>query len=85
MTTTTVSSEGQITIPAQVRIALGLRSGDRVDFVEMENKQFVIRAVTQSVKRLKGMIRKPQDAVSIADMNPGAADQGTGTYSHPGN
>ena len=69
MATTTVSTKGQITIPAQVRASLGLRPGDRVDFVEIENGQFAIVAVTQSVKRLKGMIRKPQNAVSIEDMN----------------
>ncbi|MBV7477512.1 AbrB/MazE/SpoVT family DNA-binding domain-containing protein [Pseudomonas sp. PDM31] len=79
MTTATVSSKGQITIPAQVRASLGLRPGARVDFVEIENRQFAIVAVTQSVKRLKGMIRKPQNAVSIEDMNTSVAAQGAGT------
>jgi AbrB family looped-hinge helix DNA binding protein len=69
MATATVSSKGQITIPAQVRASLGMRPGDRVDFVEIENRQFAIVAVMRSVKRLKGMIRKPQNAVSIEDMN----------------
>lgn len=36
--TATVSSKGQITIPAQVRASLGLRPGDRIDFVEIENR-----------------------------------------------
>jgi AbrB family looped-hinge helix DNA binding protein len=69
MTFATVTSRNQITIPAQVRASLGLRPGDRVDFVEIENGQFAIVAVTQSVERLKGMIRKPEIAVSIDDMN----------------
>ena len=34
MTTAKVTSKGQITIPKQVRDRLGLRSGDRVDFIE---------------------------------------------------
>ncbi|WP_369123396.1 AbrB/MazE/SpoVT family DNA-binding domain-containing protein, partial [Shewanella electrica] len=33
MPTATVTSKGQITIPAAVRRALGLRTGDRVEFV----------------------------------------------------
>ena len=69
MASATVNSKNQITIPAHVRASLGLEPGDRVDFVEIENGQFAIVAVTQSVERLKGMIRKPEIAVSIDDMN----------------
>jgi antitoxin PrlF len=79
MATATVSSKGQITIPAQVRASLGLRPGDRVDLVEIVNGQFAIVVVTQSVKRLKGMIRKPQNVVSIEDMTTAVAAQGAGT------
>ena len=79
MATATVSSKGQITIPAQVRASLGLRPGDKVDFVEIEKRQFAIVAVTQSVKRLKGIIRKPQIVVSIEDMNTAIAAEGSGT------
>ncbi len=34
MTTAKVTSKGQITIPKPVRDRLGLRSGDKVDFIE---------------------------------------------------
>ncbi len=34
MTTAKVTSKGQITIPKQVRDRLGLRSGDKVGFIE---------------------------------------------------
>jgi len=79
MATTTVNSKGQITIPAQVRASLGLQTGDRIDFVEIENGQFAIVAATQSVKRLKGIIRKPQNFINIEDMNMAVAAQGAGT------
>ena len=36
MTTATISSKGQITIPADVRHALHVDVGDRVEFVEIE-------------------------------------------------
>jgi antitoxin PrlF len=35
MTTATLTSKGQITIPAEVREALGVDTGDRVEFVEV--------------------------------------------------
>lgn len=44
MTSATVTSRNQITIPAQVRASLGLRPGDSVDFIEIENGQFAIVA-----------------------------------------
>jgi len=34
MSSSRVSSKGQVTIPLEVRRRLGLRTGDRVDFVE---------------------------------------------------
>ncbi|VVP12482.1 hypothetical protein PS900_03416 [Pseudomonas fluorescens] len=69
MATATVNSKGQITIPVQVRAALGLQPGDEVEFVNLENGLFAMAAATYSVKRLKGMIRKPKINVSIDDMN----------------
>jgi AbrB family looped-hinge helix DNA binding protein len=69
MTTATVTSKGQVTIPASVRAALGISTGDRLDFVEMDNGQFAIIAATKSVQSLKGLIRKPAQPVSIDDMN----------------
>lgn len=57
MVTATVNSKGQITIPVQVRAALGLQPGDEVEFVNLDNGQFAMVAATYSVERLKGMIR----------------------------
>ncbi len=69
MATATVNTKGQITIPVQVRATLGLRPRDEIEFVDLENGQFTIVAVSYSVKRLKGMIPKPKAVVSIDDMN----------------
>lgn len=69
MATATLTSKGQITIPAQVRASLGLSAGDRIEFIELDKGQFAIMAATQSVKDLKGMIRKPASPVSIEKMN----------------
>lgn len=77
MTTATLTSKGQITIPAAVRLALGVGAGDRVDFVLVEPGRFELVAATQSVKALKGLVRKPKKAVTIEAMNSAIAAQGS--------
>ena len=37
-----LTSKGQVTIPARVRTALGIGTGDRIEFVEAENGQFTV-------------------------------------------
>ena len=73
MTTATVTSKGQITIPADIRRSLGLQAQDRLSFTPMPDGTVVLRAKTQSVMALKGMF-KPQTGqrVAIKDMNLGA-------------
>jgi AbrB family looped-hinge helix DNA binding protein len=70
MAAATITSKGQITIPIQVRTALGVDTGDRIEFVEIEKGQFAIIAATRSVRELKGMLRvKGRKPVSIEEMN----------------
>ncbi len=76
MSTSTVTSKGQITIPVAVRDVLGLQPGDRIEFVETHKGQFAIVAATKPVTALKGLIRKPVKLVSIEDMNAAIARQG---------
>jgi AbrB family looped-hinge helix DNA binding protein len=68
MTTATVTGKGQFTIPADVRRALQLEPGDRVDFVEIEPGRFEVVAATSSVRQLKGLFGKATKSVSIEDM-----------------
>lgn len=76
MTTASVTSKGQITIPAAVREAMQVRTGDRVEFVEIEPGRYEFIAATRSVKALKGMFGKPRKAVSIEQMNAAIAASG---------
>lgn len=70
MATATVTSKGQITIPAQVRAELGVSAGDRIEFVDIGQGQFAIMAATRSVKELKGIFRgRRKKPVSIEEMN----------------
>lgn len=76
MTTATVTSKGQITIPAHIRDALHVGSGDRVEFVQIEPGRYEFIAATRSITELKGMFGKPGKAVSIEDMNTAIAARG---------
>jgi antitoxin PrlF len=70
MATSTVTSKGQITIPAKVRAQLGIEAGDRIEFVDIGQGQFAIVAATRSIKELKGIFRgKRKKPVSIEEMN----------------
>lgn len=76
MPTATITSKGQITIPAAVRAALGVEAGDRVEFIQSESGHFEIVALTQPVTALKGLIRKPAEPVTVEAMNEAITLQG---------
>jgi antitoxin PrlF len=76
MTTATLTSKGQITVPAAVREALGVDAGDRVEFVEIAPGRYEFIAATRPVTALKGMFGKPRKAVSIEEMNAAIARRG---------
>jgi antitoxin PrlF len=78
MSTATLTTKGQVTIPAAVRASLGLETGSRIEFVETQNGQYLIVAATQPVQALKGLLRKPASAVSIETMNQMIATSGAG-------
>lgn len=79
MAAATLTSKGQITIPAAVRVALGLDVGDRVEFVELEKGRFAIIPAVVPLQRLKGAISKPERPVSIDEMNTAIAQRRAGT------
>jgi AbrB family looped-hinge helix DNA binding protein len=76
MATATVTSKGQITIPAAVREALHVSAGDRVEFIEIEPGRYELVAATRSVTLLKGMFGEARKRVSIKDMNAAIAARG---------
>jgi antitoxin PrlF len=63
-----------VTIPVQVRSALGLDAGDRIEFVEVKKGQFAIVAATRSVRELNGLFKgRRSKPVSIEEMNAAIA------------
>ena len=49
MPTAVVTFNGRITLPSHVRKELGLKTGDSVDFVEIEKGRFAIRCGGESL------------------------------------
>ena len=76
MSAATITSKGQITIPAAVRAALKVGAGDRVDFIEVEPGRFELVPATRPVTALKGMFGKARKRVSIQEMNAAIAKRG---------
>ena len=78
MTTATMTTKGQVTIPLDVRQRLGLDAGDRIEFIEIAKGLFAIKPTIDDVRSLKGLLRKPAKAVSIEDMNAAIRKRGAG-------
>ena len=76
MSSATITSKGQITIPARIREAMHVSTGDRVEFIEVEPGRYEFIAATRSVTDLKGMFGKPTKTVSIDEMNSAIATRG---------
>jgi AbrB family looped-hinge helix DNA binding protein len=57
MSEATMTSKGQITIPADIRLALGLMAGERVVFTQLDDGTTVMRAKTRSMLELKGLLK----------------------------
>ena len=76
MSTATLTSKGQITIPADVRRELNVATGDRVEFVQIEPGRYELVAATRSVRELKGLFGKAHRTVTIEEMNRSIAEHG---------
>ena len=78
MSTATLTSKGQITIPVEVRNDLKVDAGDRVEFVMIAPGRYEFVAATSDVTALKGMFGQAKKRVSIESMNAAIAKRGAG-------
>ncbi len=73
MTTATLTSKGQLTVPKSVRDALGLATGDRVQFVEQDGG-FRLIAASRDARDLKGMFAgRRKKAATLDEIKASAA------------
>ena len=68
MTTATITSKGQITIPSAIRSDLHVVPGDRIEFIKISEGRYEVVAATNDITSLKGLVRSGK-VVSVEDMN----------------
>ncbi|MFO7811109.1 MAG: AbrB/MazE/SpoVT family DNA-binding domain-containing protein [Candidatus Delongbacteria bacterium] len=70
MTTTTMTTKGQVTIPKQVRDELHLHSGDKIEITVTKDGEAVLKPVTKTVDEVFGILyKKGRKAKSIEEMD----------------
>lgn len=69
MSTATMTSKGQMTVPKDVRDELGLEAGMKVDFVRVGPKEYRLRPKNLSVEDLFGILEYDGPAMTIDEMN----------------
>jgi antitoxin PrlF len=69
MTIGTMTSKGQLTIPAHLREKFRLSMGTKVSFEELPDGRIAIRPKTGDIRRLRGIIKYDGPPVSIEEMN----------------
>ena len=76
MSTATLTSKGQPTIPFAVRVALNVNVGDPVGFVDLAPGRDEFIAATVPVTVLRGMFGRPRTVVSVEQINSAIAQRG---------
>ena len=70
MASSTITSKGQITIPIEIRRRLGLRSGDRLEFLFGSHGEVIVRPKRVRLESLFGILQKPgQRALTVREMD----------------
>ncbi len=72
MTTATMTSKGQITLPAAIRAKLRLVKGSKLEVSENAEGQIVLtprRAKTGDIRKLRGILKYDGPPVSVEVMN----------------
>lgn len=69
MTTATLTSKGQITVPKEVRQFLSLHAGDKLDFIIDQDGEIRLKPSYLDVVDLKGILKQPnQKVVTLEEM-----------------
>lgn len=63
-----ISANGQITVPIEVRRLLGLKSGDKILFLQKQNGEVVVsNASAQAIHRAQAAFAGAAEAMAITD------------------
>jgi antitoxin PrlF len=69
MTSATITSKGQTTIPKRIRDHLGLKPGDRLRFAVEEGGRVVLEPATIPIRQLRGIFPRPELAVTLEEID----------------
>jgi antitoxin PrlF len=69
MPTAKITSKGQITIPIEVRKALNLKPGDRIEFFQNQDGEFVLFPKNRSIRDLEGCLAGLVPPMTIEEMD----------------
>ncbi|MBI3927875.1 MAG: AbrB/MazE/SpoVT family DNA-binding domain-containing protein [Armatimonadetes bacterium] len=73
ITLTVVTRKGQITLPAEIRRALGLRQGDKVA-VHLTGDQAIVKRAESVVARTAGAVKTERPPLSARDLRKAAEE-----------
>ncbi|MEA3030022.1 MAG: hypothetical protein QOG13_1347 [Sphingomonadales bacterium] len=73
MPVATLTSKGQITLPAPMRQKLRLTAGSKVMFEEQPDGSFVLRKKTGDIRDLKGLLKAKGSPLTIEEMDEAIA------------
>jgi antitoxin PrlF len=65
----TVTSKGQVTLPAEARKLLRLGPGSKLEFVVIDEERLEAIPVVETLASLKGMVPKPKKTLSLEEMD----------------
>jgi AbrB family looped-hinge helix DNA binding protein len=73
MSTASLTSKGQITLPISIRKKLRLNTGDQVVFIEREDGEITVKAKKGNLMDLKGSLRWTGKPATIEEMDEAIA------------
>jgi len=71
--TITVTSKGQVTLPAEVRRRLGIHAGTKLEVLIKDDDRLEVIRVGGSARDLKGALPRPRKGLSLAEMDKAVA------------
>jgi len=69
----TVTSKGQVTLPAEARRRLGIRPGSKLEIIIKNNDRMEVIVRSGSIRDLKGVVPRPGKTLSIDEMKKAVA------------
>ena len=70
----TVTSKGQVTLPAEARRLLGINAGTKLDFIVRDSSRLEVIRIDGSVRDLKGVLSMPRRTLTLSEMDDAIAE-----------